>query len=71
MKRFIAITFTALTMFVVSCGNNNSDAPGDTATEIDTDSSSVNTAGSGDSMAVPDKGSADLNRGSDTTRMSY
>lgn len=71
MKRIIVITFTALTTLVVSCGNNNDDAPSDTATEINTDSSSVNTAGSGDSLSVPDKGSADLNRGGDTTRMSY
>lgn len=71
MKRMIVTTFAALSMLVVSCGNNKNDAPSDTAIEIDTDSSSVNTGGSGDSLSVPDKGSADLNRGGDTTRMSY
>ena len=68
MKRIIIIAFTALSTLIISCGNQDHNTPSDTATEIDTDSSSVNTAGSGDSMAVPKKGSGDVNR-SDTTRM--
>lgn len=69
MKRIIVIAFTALSTLIISCGNQNNNTPSDTATEIHTDSSSVNTAGSGDSIAVPEKGSGDVNR-SDTTKMS-